>query len=236
MNTSILQRLPDDIAVEITRKDIRTLRLSVHAPDGRVKVSAPVAMPEAFISAFVLDRLGWIRKHQLRLAARHEQPACRYADGEHHWFSGRRYVLKVIERQAPARVALGDDSLVLQVRPGASAEQRRALLDAWYRRYLKAALPSLIAGHQPRMGVQVQAFGVKRMKTRWGSCNPRARRIWLNLELARAPSECLEYVVVHEMVHLLERRHNTRFHALMDRFLPGWREHKDRLNSLPLRF
>ena len=235
MNTSTLQRLPDGIVVEITRKDIRTLRLSVHAPDGRVKVSAPVAMPEEFISTFVLDRLGWIRKHQLRLAVRHDPPACRYVDGERHWFSGRRYVLKVIERLAPARVALGDDSLVLQVRPGASVEQRRALLDAWYRRHLKATLPALIAGHQPRMGVQVQAFGVKQMKTRWGSCNPRARRIWLNLELARAPSECLEYVVVHEMVHLLERRHNPRFHALLDRFLPGWREHKDRLNSLPLR-
>jgi hypothetical protein len=235
MKTMTLRRLPGGITVEVTLKDIRTLRLSVHAPDGRVKVSAPAAMPEDLIRTFVLDRLGWIEKHRQRLATRESRAAPGYTDGESHLFSGRRYTLRIVERRAPARVELGHDTLVLQVRPGASAERRRSVLDAWYRQQLKAAVPALIAGYQPRLGVQVDEFGVKRMKTRWGTCNPRARRIWLNLELAKKPPECLEYIVVHEMMHLLEPHHNARFHALMDRFLPHWRLHKDRLNSMPVR-
>lgn len=230
-----LQRLPGDIAVEITRKDIRTLRLSVHPPDGRVKLSVPAAMTDASINAFVHARLGWIRKHRQRLANRQCEPVLSYVDGESHLFGGRRYALKVVECHAPARVQFVHDTLVLQTRPGASPGQRRALLDAWYRQYLKTTVPGLIAGYQLQMGVRVQAFGVKMMKTRWGSCNTRARRIWLNLDLARAPTACLEYVVVHEMAHLLERRHNARFHALMDRFLPEWRLHRETLNRLPVR-
>jgi len=233
--TPVLRRLPGDIDVEVTRKDIRTLRLSVHAPDGRVTVSAPAAMTEQSIDAFLLARLGWIIRHRQRLATREYAPAHRYTEGESHLFSGQCYALKIVERAAPARVELGHDVLVLQVRPGTGAERRRSILDAWYRRQLKVAVPGLIAGYQPRMGVRVQEFGVKRMKTRWGTCNPRARRIWLNLELAKAPPACLEYIVVHEMVHLLEPSHNTRFHALMDRFLPEWRLRKELLNRLPLR-
>jgi len=232
---TILQRLPGDIPVEITRKDIRTLRLSVHAPDGRVTVSAPVAMTEQSINTYLLARLVWIRKHRQRLAIREHAPTHRYTEGESHLFGGQRYALKIVERPVPARVELGHDVLLLQVRPGTSAERRRSILDAWYRRQLKVAVPGLIAGYQPRMGVRVQEFGVKRMKTRWGTCNPRARRIWLNLELAKAPPACLEYIVVHEMVHLLEPSHNARFHALMDRFLPEWRLRKALLNRLPLR-
>ncbi len=235
MNTMTLLQLPGDIAVEVTRKDIRTLRLGVHPPDGRVTVSAPMAMTEESIRAFVLARLGWIRKHRQKQLTQGYVVAHSYTDGESHYFSGRRYVLKVVESRDATRVVLGHDVLVMKVRPGASAERRRYLLDEWYRQQLKAAVPGLIAGYQPHMGVRVHAFGVKRMRTRWGTCNPRARRIWLNLELAKKPPECLEYIVVHEMVHLLEPCHNARFHALMDSYLPRWRLYKDLLNSLPVR-
>jgi len=224
--TTTTQRLAGDVRVEVTRKDIRTLRLCVHAPDGRVTVSAPVVLSEASINAFLLSRLEWIRKHRQRLAARSYEPVYRYRDGESHLFNGRRYSLKVVECAVPAGVELGDGLLVLRVRPDTGTARRRAILDDWYRQQLKAALPGLIAGYQRQMGVQVHEFRVKRMKTRWGSCNPRARRIWLNLELAKKPPACLEYIVVHEMVHLLEPSHNARFHALMDRFLPEWRRHK----------
>jgi len=230
-----LLQLPGGIAVEVTRKDIRTMRLGVHPPDGRVTVSVPVAMTEDSIRTFVLARLGWIRKHRQRLVVRENEAAHRYTDGESHYFCGQRYKLKVVECRAPGRVVLGRDELVLQVRPGTRAQRRRSILEEWYRQQLKVAVPGLIAEYQPQMGVRVHAFGVKRMRTRWGTCNPRARRIWLNLELAKKPPECLEYILVHEMVHLLEPHHNARFHALMDTFLPRWRHHEDLLNSLPVR-
>jgi predicted metal-dependent hydrolase len=235
MHTMTLLQLPGDIAVEVTRKDIRTLRLGVHPPDGRVTVSAPVAITEESIRTFVLARLDWIRKHRQNLLSREYEVARSYTDGECHYFSGQRYVLKVVESRDATRVVLGDDVLVMKVRPGASAERRRSILEEWYRQQLKMAVPGLIAGYQSHMGVRVHAFGVKRMRTRWGTCNPRARRIWLNLELAKKPPECLEYIVVHEMVHLLEPRHNARFRALMDTYLPRWRLYRDLLNSMPVR-
>ncbi|MGD2112396.1 MAG: SprT family zinc-dependent metalloprotease [Gammaproteobacteria bacterium] len=230
-----LLRMPGDITIEVTRKDIRTLRLSVHPPDGRVRLSAPTAIAQEAIHRFVCARLGWIRKHRQQIAARQPAPGNRYRDGEFHWFEGRCYALQILERPAPARVTLGEGVLTLQVRPGSGPGRCRALLDDWYRDHLKAAVPQLIAGYEPPLGVQVRCFGIRKMKTRWGSCNPRARRIWLNLELARQPSGCLEYVVVHEMVHMLEPHHNTRFYALMDRHLPRWRECREILKRLPPR-
>lgn len=224
-------RLADDIDVELVRKDIRTLRLSVHPPEGRVRLAAPVALSQEAIDAFLCARLGWIRKHRTDLASRPRIPPGRYLDGEWHWFGGNRYRLQIIASAGPGRVELADDRLTLRVRPSCTAGQRRALLEDWYRARLKATVPGLIATYQPRMGVQVREFGVKRMKTRWGSCNPRARRIWLNLALAQASFACLEYVVVHEMAHLLERRHNARFYALMERFLPGWHACREELNG-----
>ncbi|MEZ5541952.1 MAG: SprT family zinc-dependent metalloprotease [Pseudomonadota bacterium] len=227
--------LADDIEVELVRKDIRTLRLSVRPPHGRVRLAAPVLLAPAAIQAFLNERLAWIRRHRARLTLAHDVPASDYQTGEHHWFAGRPYRLGVAEANGPERVECDADALVLHMRAGSTRDERRAVLEDWYRGYLKAALPDLIDRHQARLGVQVQAFGVKRMRTRWGSCNPRARRIWLNLELARAAPACLEYVVVHELMHLLERLHNARFHALMDRFLPDWRTRRALLDRLPQR-
>lgn len=226
--------LPGGIDVQVTRKDIRTLRLRVHAPDGRVTLSAPATLAPDAVEAFARERLAWIGRHRQRLAARPRPPECRYVTGEAHWFDGQRYLLAIDERDTPARVALDGDRLVLQLRPGSTVAVRRALLEDWYRRYLKTVVPRLIATYEPRLRVQVAQFGIRRMQTRWGSCNFRARRIWLNLDLARHPPGSLEYVVVHEMVHLLEPRHDRRFHALLDRYLPGWRVEDARLKRLPV--
>lgn len=231
---SYLLPLPGGIDVQVTCKDIRTLRLRVHAPDGRVTLSAPAALAPEAVEAFARERLAWIGKHRLRLAARPRPAEYRYAEGESHWFDGRSYSLRVVERDAPARVVPEGDRLILQLPPGSTGAGRCALLEDWYRRHLATAIPRLIAHYEPRLQVQVAQFRIRRMKTRWGSCNIRARRIWLNLDLARHPHESLEYVVVHEMVHLLEPRHGARFHALMDRYLPGWREQDAWLKRRPV--
>jgi predicted metal-dependent hydrolase len=155
--------------------------------------------------------------------------------GESHYFLGRRYRLRVVEHDGPSRVAVGSASyLELFVRPSAGEEQREMLLQRWYREQLRLLIPPLLEKWEPVLGVKVAEWGIKRMKTRWGSCNTRARRIWLNLELAKKPPQCLEYIVVHEMMHLLERRHNGRFTTLMDEHLPAWRLHRGELSAVPL--
>jgi hypothetical protein len=231
---SYLLPLPGGVDIQVTRKDIRTLRLRVHAPDGRVTLSAPAALAPEAVEAFARERLAWIGRQRQRLASVPAAPVYHYVDGELHWFDGRRYGLGIVERQAPARVTVDGDRLVLRLRPGSTVADRRALLESWYRRHLKRAIPRLIDVYEPRLRVQVQQFGIRRMKTRWGSCNVRAGRIWLNLDLARHPHAGLEYVVVHEMVHLLEPRHGPRFRALMDRYLPDWRVHDAGLRRLPV--
>ena len=220
------------IEIEIVRKAIKHLRLSVSPPAGRVRVSAPLLVNDAEVRARVVAKLDWIRWHQARLAGQPPPLASAMVSGEEHYFQGQRYPLQVIESQAPPKVVLnGNATLVLYARPGSGAAMRATILDDWYRRQLKYLLPELIDRWQAELGVEVAAWGVRKMKTRWGSCNAKERRIWLNLALAQKQPRCLEYVVVHELVHLLERNHNTRFKALMDHFLPQWREHRAELNG-----
>jgi len=155
--------------------------------------------------------------------------------GESHYFLGRRYRLRVVEHDgAPRVVARKKSTIEFYGRPGSSAGQRQDILNRWYRQQLKAMIPPLVERWQRRLGIQLTDWGIKRMKTRWGTCNADAHRIWLNLELAKKPVQCLEYVVVHELVHLVERRHNDRFVAVMDQHLPQWRLHRQALNSEPL--
>jgi len=155
--------------------------------------------------------------------------------GESHYLLGRRYRLRVLEQDGPNRIELkGNSELAIRDRPGTGRDKREQVLNEWYRRHLKSLVPGLIARWQPVIGVRVADWGVKKMKTRWGSCNVRDQRVWLNLELAKKPPHCLEYVLVHEMVHLLERHHNKRFKALMDQFMPQWRLYRDELNQVPL--
>ncbi len=223
------------IKVEVVRKDIKNLHLGVYPPNGRVRVAAPLVVSDEAVRLAVIDKLGWIKRQRAKFAEQPRQSQREMVNGESHYFLGKRYRLRVHEQDAPARVAIrGIASLDLFVRPGSSAEQREAVLLRWHREQLKALIPPLLEKWQPLLGVQVADWGIKKMKTKWGSCNIAARRIWLNLELAKKPIQCLEYIVVHEMVHLLERHHNERFSALLDTHVPQWRQYREMLKKAPL--
>ena len=224
-----------DIPVDVVLKDIRNIHLSVHPPAGRVRLSAPVGMDIDTLRLYAISRLGWIKKQQRKLRGQERETPREYLNRESHYLWGKRYLLKIVEREAPSAVDVQHSAILLYIRPDASQEKKQSVLDAWYRKQLKAAIPDLIALWEKRVVVRVNEFGIKKMKTKWGTCNPDARRIWVNLELAKKPKECLEYIVVHEMVHLLEHHHNERFIALMDAILPKWRSLRDDLNRLPVK-
>jgi hypothetical protein len=224
------------LLVDVVRKNIKNMHLAVYPPDGRVRVAVPLRIDDEAVRLAVTTRLPWIRRHQRKFVGQDRQSAREYLSRESHYFFGRRYLLNVIERPGPTGVVMTSrPSIELHIPERTNRRRREKILYEWYRKQLKAIIPDMIKKWEEIMGVQVSAWGVKRMKTRWGSCNSVARRIWINLELAKKPLECLEYIIVHEMVHLLERNHNERFTAYLDRFLPEWRTRRDLLNSFPLR-
>ncbi len=220
--------------IDVQRKRIKHLYLGVSRDDGRLKVSAPLRVSDAALAAFVLSKQHWISKQRTNLRALQVKSAnaeLQYVSGEPHFYRGDRYQLNVIHEKSSPSVAIRDNQyLDIYIHESTSTDQRRKLLSKWYRHELKQLVPPLIEKWQPVMGVKVKEWQIKQMKTRWGSCNIAARRIWLNLELIKKPAICLEYVVVHELVHLLESSHNARFKSYMDRFMPNWREHKRLLN------
>jgi len=224
-----------DIPVDVVLKDIRNIHLSVYPPAGRVRISAPSGMNIETIRLYAISRLGWIKKQQCKLRGQERETPREYLNRESHYLWGKRYLLKIVEREAPSAVDVQHSAILLYIRPDASQEKKQSLLDAWYRKQLKVAIPDLIASWEKRIGVRVNEFGIKKMKTKWGTCNPEARRIWVNLELSKKPQECLEYIVVHEMVHLLEHHHNERFMAHMDDMMPKWRSLRDDLNRLSVK-
>ena len=224
-----------DIAVDVVFKDIKNVHLSVYPPTGRVRIAAPRRMRLDTVRVFAVSKLAWIKKQQRKLLEQERETEREYVDRESHFVWGRRFLLTVQERDETASVTLTGRRLVLQVRPGTSETARQAIVDGWYRELLKAAVPELVAKWEPVLRVKVGRFHVQRMKNKWGSCNHDAGSIRLNAELARKPKECLEYIVVHEMVHLLEPTHNARFVALMDRHLPNWQHFRRALNRLPVR-
>lgn len=224
-----------DLVVEVVRKDIKNLHLGVYPPNGRVRVAAPLVVSDDAVRLAVIGKLGWIKRQQARFADQPRQSQREMISGESHYFLGQRYRLRVLAYTGPPRIRCGGtDFLDLFVRPEMTAAQRRRVLENWYREQLRGRIPTLLEQWQPILGVAAAEWGIKKMKTRWGSCNIRARRVWFNLELAKKPARCLEYVVVHELVHLLERNHNDRFKALMDRHLPTWRTCREELNRAPL--
>jgi len=217
-----------DVAVE--RKRIKNMYIKVDSADGAVRVSAPIRMPAEMIHQALERRQGWIDRR--RLLARESRFCRQFRSGETHYFQGCAYRLRVVEARGRRGVRLlPPDKLELRVRPGSGRGARRAVLEDWYRHHLRGAIPGLVTRWAPVMGGDVAEWRSKRMKTRWGTCNPTARRIWINLELAKKPPQCLEYVVVHELVHLLERGHGARFHGYMDRFLPEWRARREILRA-----
>ena len=225
------------VSVEVICKDIKNFYIGVHPPNGRVRVSAPLHFDEDAIRMAVVSRLGWIRRQQAAFEGQERQSQREFVTGESHYFKGRRYRLDVIERDCPPKVwLLNNTKIGLSVRPGSDRDTREAVVHRWYRQHLQAEVPPLLEKWEPKLGVSVNEVRIRKMKTLWGSCNVEAKRIWLNLELAKKPESCLVYILAHEMVHLLEREHNDRFHALMDRFLPQWRTYRDQLNRAPLAY
>jgi predicted metal-dependent hydrolase len=224
-----------DITLDLVRKDIKNVHLSVYPPSGRVRIAAPTRMSDESIRLFAISKLSWIRQHQRTLREQDRDTPREYLDRESHYVWGRRLLLKLAEAEAAPAVTLSHSRLILTLRPGSDEAKRHEALAGWYRELVRAEVPDLIACWEPKMQVKVAGYYVQHMKTRWGSCNPVARTIRLNTELAKKPRQCLEYIVVHEMTHLLEPTHNGRFLGLMDRFMPHWREVRDLLNRLPAR-
>ncbi len=223
-----------DIKIDVTYKDIKNVHLSVYPPYGKVRISAPLRLDLDTIRIFAISRLGWIRKQQTKLSQQAREPARDYVSRESHYYLGKRYLLKISEIETAPKVILKHSTIEMQIRPGTTTEKREDILDEWYRQRLKVITPPIVHKWGKTLNVHVKAFGIKKMKTKWGSCNRKVGRIWLNLELAKKPMPCIEYVVVHEMVHLLERKHGERFTAYLDKFLPIWKSNKEELNRSPL--
>jgi predicted metal-dependent hydrolase len=223
-----------EIAVDVVFKDIKNVHLSVYPPNGRVRISAPARMNLDTIRVFAISKLGWIKRQQKKLQEQKRETPREHLDRESHYVWGKRYLLKIYESDEAPSIELKGSRMLLGARSGTDERRRRDLLEGWYREQIKEVAPDLIAKWEPRMGVKVARFFVQRMKTKWGSCNPGSCSIRLNTDLAKKPRECLEYIVVHEMAHLLVRKHDDRFGAVMDGCLPNWRVLRQMLNSTPL--
>ncbi len=235
MSIELHQLRVNGLAVDVVRKAIKNLHLGVYPPHGRVRVAAPLAVSNDAVRLAVIGKLGWIKRQRAKFETQARQSRRDMISRESHYFLGHRYRLRVVEHSGAGRVVLRNKSCIdLYVRAKTSTKQREQVLQRWYRERLKASIPPFLEKWQPVLGVQVADWGVKKMKTKWGTSSIDARRIWLNLELAKKPAQCLEYIIVHEMVHLLERHHNERFIALMDKYLPNWRARRDELNHAPL--
>lgn len=223
-----------DLSLNVILKDIKNVHLSVHPPRGRVTISAPLRMSLDTIRVFAISKLGWIKQQQRKFQEQERETPREYLDRESHYVWGKRYLLKVVEESAPPNISFKHNKMILQIYPGMNDETKQAIVARWYRNQIKAAVPELIAKWEPLVGVKIERVFVQKMKTKWGSCNPVARSIRLNTDLAKKPRECLEYIVVHEIVHLIERHHNDRFRKFMEQLLPQWHSYQCELNSAPL--
>lgn len=221
----------DDIEIQVQKKKIKNIYLRVKAPQGGVQVSAPKNMNDEAIKMFVVSKISWIKKHQEKYKNRPKQCKREYISGESVYVFGKRYTLELVYSNRCNDVKIDGDQLILQVREESTIEHRANILNEWYRENIKREIPKLLEKWQKIIGVTAEEWGVKNMKTRWGTCNVRDKRIWLNLQLAKKHPKCLEYVVVHELVHLLEKSHNNIFIGYMNKFLPNWRETKKELNT-----
>ncbi len=224
-----------NITIDVIRKDIKNIHLAVYPPTGRVRIAAPLSVNNDTIRLFAISKLGWIKRHQREFDAQERISPREYKQRESHYFQGRRYLMKIIEKDDPPKVILRTRTYIeLYIRPNTSFEKRQEVITEWYRVELKKLIPSIIEKWEKSLNVKVDEWQVKQMKTNWGTCNIEKKRILINLELAKKPLHCLEYVILHEMVHLLERHHNERFLYYMDSFLPNWKQIRTELNKLPV--
>ena len=223
-----------DISIRVTRKAIKNVHLSVHPPDGHVTLSAPTSIRLEVVRAYAISRMRWIRDQQRRLSAQARETPRQFIGRESHYLWGRRYLLTVIEQDCKPRVSLDHKRINLIIRPGTDMAKRAEIMHEWHKSLLHDFIPPVIRKWELKLGVQVAAYFLQRMKTRWGSCNYAAKHIRLNTELVKKPKDLTEYVIVHEIIHLLEPTHNQRFFSLLDEYLPSWREARAELNELPL--
>ena len=223
-----------EIDIAVTFKAIKNAHLAVHPPDGRVTLVAPLGTRLEVARAFAISKLGWIRHHQERFAGQARETPRQFITRESHYIWGKRYLLDVVVRDQPASVSIDHRQITFSVRPGTDMAKREAIYQAWQRSLLHEVIPAMIARWEERLGVRVKSYFLQRMKTKWGSCNYRHRHIRLNTELVKKPKDLLEYIIVHEMIHLLEPSHNERFKSLLDQHYPPWREARAALNELPL--
>lgn len=222
------------IDVDVVYKEIKNLHIGVYPPLGRVRVAAPTRLDDDQIRLAVIQRLTWIKRQRKQLQDVPRQTEREMLTGESHFVWGNRYRLKVVERPGSTHLEIDGDRLVLYASSEATVEKRRECLDQWYRQQLRHALPELIAKWETQLEISVPKWTIRRMKTKWGSCNRETRHIWFNVELAKKHPDCLEYILVHEMTHYFERNHGERFTKLMDGFMPDWRSRRDQLNGSPL--
>ncbi len=224
-----------DVQIDVVKKDIKNLHLAVYPPTGRVRIAAPQTLSDEAIRLFAITKLRWIKKHQKNFYEQLRELPREYISGESHYFDGRRYLLNVIERYGKHEIKIRNRKyLDLYVQPGTTREGKARVFNEFYRQHLKTVIPEILEKWEQKTKLKVQKWTVKKMQTQWGSCNIEKRHILLNLELAKKPRHCLEYVLVHEMTHFLVRHHNEQFQAHLDRFYPNWRAVKRELNMLPL--
>lgn len=222
------------IDIDVIYKDIKNLHIGVYPPMGRVRVAAPRRLDDDQVRLAVIQRLPWIKRQRAQLRSADRQSEREMVTGESHYVWGVRRRLKVVERPGRAHVEIDGDRLILYVSAGRNAEQRRTVLDTWYRAQLREAIPGLISAWESKLDTRVPDWIIRRMRTKWGTCNRETRRLTFNVELAKKHPDCLEYIVVHEMMHYFERNHGDQFTELMDDAMPDWRTRRDRLNAAPL--
>lgn len=224
-----------NITIDIVHKNIKNVHLSVYPPSGKVRISAPLHMNLETIRVFAISKLGWIKRQQATLNKQERETPREYLNRESHYYLGRRYLMKLIDHQQAAGVFIKHDNIEIRQRGDSAASKAKNALQIWYREEIRRIGGDLIKKWEPKIGVEVSEYGIKLMKTKWGTCNSAEKRIWLNLELAKKPVECIEYIVVHEMVHILERKHDDIFIRLMNKYLPKWKFYREELNRSPLR-
>ena len=235
MNTKGHQLIINGLTVEVVRKDIKNLHIGVYPPDGHIRVAAPLLVDDEAVRLAITGKLRWLRQQQEHFHAQERQSKPEMLNRESHYFLGQRYLLNVIEHSKFSKVILQSKSTIdLYIKSNSTSETREKVLSEWYRSQLKELVPALLEKWCARLNIPALTWSIRKMKTKWGTCHIEERHIWLNLELAKKPLHCIEYVIVHEILHLLERHHNDRFTSHLDNLLPHWRSHRDELNQAPL--
>lgn len=229
-----MEIIVSNISVEVIRKTIKNMHLSVLPPDGRVRVSAPTQLTDEAITMFVRTKLGWIKKQQEKFQQQPRQSERQYVSGETLYVWGKQYFLQVEYSYKGNALTLSGDKAILTVRKESSPKQRESFVNEWYRNLLKQEVAKYLPKWEKTTGLYCSSWQSKYMTTKWGTCNPTSKKIWLNLQLAKKPIECLEYVILHELAHLKVHNHGPEFTAILDQYMPYWREHKRRLNDSTL--